>query len=122
MEKMEMSVLYKDKYLIALYDKHDNLVDVGLRPKELELYKDNPRTFYECVCRGDKTFRGCKLFLIDCTVVHDDIFKEEDEIFIKEIVEPAKSTDAKVKDISKKLGVSKRTVYRWKAQGKIKGF
>lgn len=113
--------LYKGRYLIALYDKDDRLVDVGLRPSDLELFKHRPESFYEQTCRGDVKFYNCNVYLIDCLEKHDDIFKEEDEIFLEEI-NAIESKDEQLEKLAKELGISKRTAYRWKALGKLKGF
>lgn len=114
--------LYKDRYLIALYDKNDYLIDVGAEPKELNFFRSRVSSFYEQVSRGDKRYRGCKMFFIDCKEKHEDVFKEEDELFLEEIENSKKGKDEKLKEIAKKLGISKRTAYRWVKNGKIKGF
>lgn len=113
-----MSKLYKGRYLIALYDENDNLIDVGCLPSQLKLYKNRPQSFYEQKSRGDSLFKNCKVYLIDCLEKHDDIFKEEDEIFLKEYME----TEDRIMEIAKLCGVSRRTVYRWRAKGLLKGF
>ena len=57
--------------------------------------------------------RKCKVFLIDCLEKHDDVFKEEDEIFLEENL----GTDRKMEILAQKLGISKRTAYRYKKRG-----
>lgn len=114
--------LYKDRYLIALYDKNDYLIDVGVEPKELNIFRSRVSSFYEQVSRGDKRYRGCKMFFIDCKEKHEDVFKEEDELFLQEIENSKKGKDEKLKEIAKKLGISKRTAYIWAKNGKIKEF
>lgn len=112
--------LYRGRYLIALYDKNDILVDVATLPSELELFKRRPSSFYEQVCRGDNRLYGCRVYLIDCLEKNDDIFSEEDKIFLDEI-NTIESVDKQLEEIAKINGVSKRTAYRWRKIGKIKG-
>lgn len=112
--------MYKGRYLIALYDKNDTLVDVGTVPSEIKLFKHRPQSFYEQTCRGDGRLYGCRVYLIDCLEKHHDIFSEEDEIFLNEII-AIKGIDEQLKEIAKRNGVSKRTAYRWRKIGKIKG-
>ena len=77
--------LYKDRYLLARYEldpdgKDEHCVMVGTTPKEVGL-KD-----WERVRRAlqKKTYaHGFKLFAIDCLEKHDDVFAEEDNIFLK---------------------------------------
>ena len=116
-----MLKLYRGRYLIALYNKEDVLIDVGTKPSELKLFQNRLSSFYEQVSRKNKSFFGCKLYLIDCLEKHNDIFKEEDEIFLLEM-DCIKAKDYKLGEIAKQLGISKRTAYRWKSQGKLKGF
>jgi DNA invertase Pin-like site-specific DNA recombinase len=121
MGEMGMIKLYKGKYLIALYNKDDRLVDVGVSPRELEFFKNRTNSFYEMVSRGDKMFHGCTLHLIDCPKKHNDVFKEEDEIFLREM-RCVKNKCKEVDKIAKQLGVSRATVYKLKSQGNLKGF
>ena len=120
MEIKSYNKLYKGRYLIALYDKNDILVDVGTLPSEIELFKRRPASFYEQTCRGDGRLFGCRVYLIDCLEKNNDIFSEEDEIFLEEIG-AIKSVDKQLEEIAKRNGVSKRTAYRWRKIGKIKG-
>ena len=119
---MEIHKLYKGRYLIALYDKNDMLVDVGINPYDLKCTKA-PHTLYENICRGRYSLFGYTLHFIDCLEIHDDIFKEEDELFLKQyadIVGKDFAMTKKMEQEAKKLGISKRTAYRWKAKGKLK--
>lgn len=125
MEIKSYNKLYKGRYLIALYDKNDTLVDVGMLPSEIKLFKHRPQSFYEQTCRGDRRLYGCNIYLIDCLEKNDDIFAEEDKIFLDELlISPTKECGIEERIIAKakELGISKRTAYRWKAQGKLKGF
>lgn len=116
--------LYKGRYLIALYDSDDRLVDVGLNSFELLTCKANPRSIYQNVSSGRESIFGYTIHLIDCLEEHDDVFKEEDELFLKDIEGLTKEfgVEEQMKAVAKKYGISKRTAYRWKAQGKLKGF
>lgn len=114
--------LYKGRYLIALYDKNDMLVDVGINPYDLKCTKV-PNSLYQNICRERYSLFGYTLHFIDCLEIHDDIFKEEDELFLKqyaEIVGEDLSAVKKIEQKAKKLGISNRTAYRWKAKGKLK--
>ena len=116
--------LYKGRYLIALYDSDDILVDVGVNSFELLTCKANPRSIYQNISRGSESIFGYTIHLIDCLEEHDDVFKEEDELFLKyiECLTKEYSIEEQMKAVAKKYGISKRTAYRWKAQGKLKGF
>lgn len=119
---MELHRLYKGRYLIALYDKNDMLVDVGINPYDLKCTKA-PNSLYQNICRERYSLFGYTLHFIDCLEIHDDIFKEEDELFLKQyadFVGKDLDTDKKMEQKAKKLGVSKRTAYRLKAKGKLK--
>lgn len=122
---METHKLYKDRYLIALYDSDDMLVDVGLNPFDLFTCENRPRSLYENVSRGRDEIFGYTIHLIDCLEIHDDIFAEEDRIFLNEFIDSLTeeySIEERIIAKAKELGISKRTAYRWKAQGKLKGF
>ena len=110
--------LYKGKYLIAVYDKDDNFVECATSVVELKVISTN--TYYEQATRQDITkhkFRkGYKVFLIDCLEKHDDIFAEEDEIFLKCV---NSKTDI-YKMLADKYGKSFKTIQRYIKNGKIK--
>lgn len=73
-----MEKLYKNKYLIAKYDTEDHLIAVGTSPIEVGMEK------YEIQRAADNgKGKKYKIYLIDCTEKHDDIFAEEDEIFLQ---------------------------------------
>ena len=108
-QKLLYNKLYKGRYLIALYDCNDRLVAVGDNPFQLGIRR--PQSFYEQMSRGDMSFYKCKVHLIDCLKVHDDVFKEEDEMFLSEL-RYVKTRDKEIEEIAKRLGISKRTAYR----------
>ena len=121
---METHKLYRGRYLIALYDKNDMLVGVGTNPFDLS-YVINPLTLYGNMCRERYSLFGYTIHLIDCLEIHEDIFKEEDELFLEryaDFIGKGLDMDKKLEQKAKELGISKRTAYRWKAQGKLKGF
>lgn len=119
---MELHKLYKGRYLIALYDENDVLVDVGINPFDLNCVI-RPHTLYENIERGRYRLFGYTIHLIDCLEIHDDIFAEEDKIFLDEFfLTKEHSIEERIIAKAKELGISKRTAYRWKAQGKLKGF
>ena len=71
-----MRGLYKGKYLIAIYDKNDFLVEVGCFPSELRITFKNTRTANSVISKIFKGERGCeRVHFIDVTEIHDDIFK-----------------------------------------------
>lgn len=115
-----MEKLFKGRYLIALYDSNDYLVDVGLNPFDFVQKIKRPHTVYENISKGNETLYGYKLHLIDCLEKHDDIFAEEDELFLQSF--DLAGVDEKLERIAKELGISKRTAYRWRYKGKLKGF
>lgn len=120
---MEFHKLYKGRYLIALYDKDDMLVDVGINAVELLTCSARPHTFYENVAKGRNSIFGYTIHLIDCLEQHDDIFAEEDKIFLDQLLlSKEHSIEERIIAKAKELGISKRTAYRWKSQGKLKGF
>ena len=107
-----MKGLYKGRYLIAVYDRNDYLVDVGLSVKELHCVKRITHQMFSKTTHGG--YQSRKYYLIDCLEKHDDIFAEEDEIFLQEINRiPTCAEEAK------RLGVNIRTYFRHKAKGTL---
>ena len=122
---MGVNKLYKGRYLIALYDKDDMLVDVGMNPFDLSTCSISPKSLSENISRGRNSIFGYTIHLIDCLEQHNDIFAEEDNIFLDEFLNyltKEYSKEERLIEIAKELGISKRTAYRWKKQGKLKGF
>lgn len=107
-----MKKLYKGRYMIAVYDEEDYLIDVGFNIKEL------------LTCKKSSTFRSNligkrkkqKIYLIDLLENHNDCFCLEDKVFLKEFEEDFKTDNQRAKE----LGVSLRTYYRHKAKERIK--
>lgn len=111
--------LYKQKYLIAVYNKDDFLVDVVDTVKELKFL--NYRSVHTTLSKKRKNLHAkYKYFLIDVYEPHNDIFQEEDELFKKFIKKSNLYIKERDEIIAKKLGISTRTFYRWKQIGKIK--
>lgn len=111
--------LYKQKYLIAVYNKDDFLVDVVDTVKELKFL--NHRSVHTILSKKRKSLHAkYKYFLIDVYEPHNDIFQEEDELFKKFIKKSNLYIKERNEIIAQKLGISTRTFYRWKQIGKIK--
>lgn len=112
--------LYRGRYLIAVYDKDDRCVCVASNLKELERM-GNPCTLYshlsrQCYSSTPYSINARKkYYLIDCLEKHNDIFVEEDKLFLEEI-----EKIETIADIAKRLGVSERTIFRRKAKQRQK--
>mgnify|MGYP003490830985 CR=1 FL=1 len=120
---MNKHKLYKGRYLIALYDEKDRLVDVGINALDLLTCRDKPKSLYQNISRGRDSIFGYTIHLIDCLEQHDDIFFFFFKIFLDELLHTKEySIEERIIAKAKELGISKRTAYRWKAQGKLKGF
>ena len=104
-----MKGLYKGKYLIAVYDKEGYLVDVACKPSEIRYIKGNLKSFLSRLASGKITSK--RFVLIDVTEKHDDVFAEEDKLFLDFIKETRKKTNA---EKAKELGMSERVYYRKK--------
>jgi hypothetical protein len=111
-----MKGLYKDKYIIAFYDEDDYLKDVGAKIKELHSCKTHKsiHSYISSCFAGRIPYK--RLYFIDVTEKHNDIFAEEDEIFLQFIKDNYKKTD---KEIAASLGVSYRTYMRYKSKGTL---
>ncbi len=88
------------KCLFALYDKDDNFIDCGFSLKSIGVKQG-----YSWHLQHAR--HKIKLFRIPLSP-QNDIFKEEDEIFIKE----EKLNVFTNKELAEMLGVSVRTIYR----------
>ena len=111
-----MKNLYKGRYMIAVYDEEDYLIDVGFNVNELLTCK-NPSTFRRNLNRhlnGKRTKH--KIYLIDLLENYEDCFCLEDKVFLKEFEENLKTDNERAEE----LGVCLRTYYRYKSKGKIK--
>lgn len=104
-----MKGLYKGRYIIAIYDKNDYLIDVVCSPKELRDYKNKnsaKSAISHTLRRGSSS-----IHFIDVIEKQDDIFIEEDKLFIDFV----KETYGEINKIkAKALGISERTYYRRK--------
>ena len=113
-----MKGLYKGKYLIAVYDKNDYLIDVACMPSQLSCFKNNESvmSYINRVAKG--TQKSKRIYLIDVTEKHNDIFAEEDQLFL-EYIEETNTSSLNQTEINKQkaveLGISLRTYYRRKA-------
>lgn len=112
-----MKGLYREKYLIAVYDKNDYLIDVACLPNELTCFKNQRRAieYMSKIVNGHR--RSSRFFLIDVTEKHNDIFAEEDQLFleyVKSKQNPLNQTEID-KQKASELGISLRTYQRRKA-------
>ena len=103
-----MKGLYKGKYLIAVYDKNDYLLEVACSPSELTCFKGAAE--YLCKIANGQAISS-RIFLIDVTEKHNDIFAEEDKIFLEYINKTRKKT---IEEKARELNMSARTYYRRK--------
>lgn len=120
-----MNGLYKGKYLIAVYDDEDNLIDVGCTPSRLNIVgrcKVTASNYYHIYRVFNKKQQNSRIHFIDCTEKHDDIFAEEDEIFLEYIknINHCAFVDKEPDRVkAERLGVSLRTYMRHKAKGTL---
>ena len=111
-----MKGLYKGKYLIAIYDKEDRLIDVACNVNELTHYK-NSNTAWSIIGHVQRgSIKSDGIYLIDVTEKHNDIFSEEDELFLKWFNEERKPNN---KEVCEKLGISQATYYNHKKNGTL---
>ena len=106
-----MSTLYKGKYLIAIYDKNDYLVDVSGNPSTLKCFKNSSvaRSVISKVFNGER--KNESIHFIDVFEKHDDIFSDEDKVFL-EFVEMEKTSKNTVASFCRENNISERTFYR----------
>ena len=81
-----MKDLYKGRYLIAVYDETDTCVGVFGSIKEIMKIRklNNPYSMFYRILNGKYQFSSNTYHLIDCLEEHEDIFVEEDALFLKE--------------------------------------
>lgn len=109
---MKHQKLYKGKYLIALYDKYDDCVGVFVSAKEMGQHiKNISLSSIKSMLARNQTIKGYTVYLIDCYEKHNDIFKKEDEEFLKIFNQTRQKT---IKEKSQELGISERQYYRRK--------
>lgn len=109
-----MKGLYKGRYIIAVYDNEDNLLEVETKAEDLKFVNGNGLGRRK---NGDNS--KYKVYLIDALEKHDDIFQEEDKIFLESIKTEQKMTN---KDQAYNLGISLRQFYyKRKAMGEVNG-
>lgn len=105
--------LYKGRFLIAIYDKRDYLLEVLVSPSESKLY--SKRSLFEMLSRKMKNPAKYKnIYLIDVFEKHNDAFADEDKIFLN-FVKNSNISDAK---IAEHLGINLRSLYRKKRQSR----
>lgn len=94
------------KSLYAIYDRKDNFIDCDYGYKNILRKK----TFLSQYEKKQKQMKICRIPL----EIQDDVFQEEDKIFISE-EQTNVFTGA---ELAKMLGVSRRTVWRRKKEAK----
>ena len=106
-----MKGLYKGKYIIAVYDKNDYLIDVACLPSQLNCFenKEVAMAHISHIAAGRRTSNY--IHLIDVTEKHDDIFAEEDQLFLEYVKKTTKKTD---KEKASEFRISRRTYCRKK--------
>ncbi len=104
-----MKGLYKGKYLIAVYDKSGYLIDVACFPTELTCFKNKRQgcNYISQIAGGHRV--SDKIFLIDVTEKHNDVFDKEDKLFLEYIEGTRKKT---IQEKAKELNMNVRTYYR----------
>lgn len=107
-----MEKLYKGKYLIAKYDLQDRLIQVGTKPSEFGLKSYSGLKSAINKINSDAFNKQYRLFLIDCLETHDDIFAEEDKIFLQELDFQRESKRAIIQRYAKINNIHERTVYK----------
>lgn len=106
-----MNKFYLGKYLIALYDNNDMCVGSFCNAKELAkaFNKNDVWCTLNRALERNSTIYGYTVHLINVYEEHNDIFSEEDKIFL-ETCKPSKTN----KEICKELNINERTFYRKK--------
>lgn len=103
-------MLYKNRYLLALYDNEEHIVGVYDNVKELA--QDRGITIQRV--RDMLKMENGHLFLIDAFEITDDCFKDVDEAF-KKTIETGQLTKISNKAMADIVGISQRTFYRKKS-------
>lgn len=100
----------RDGYMFAIYDKNDQLCDVFDNMGELSEYlKRADCSLWNAVKKNRTVSSEYKIRKIECFEIHDDIFKEEDQIF-QEMFKNNYSVQKRIKS----LGLKERTYFRKK--------
>lgn len=108
--KTKMRGLYKGKYLIAICDRHGDIVDVGLSIPEIAA-RGHRDALYAAFSKSRIDRNKYKYVLVDCLEEHDDIFAEEDKLFL-EFVEQLEQEKHPVIAMAKEYNIPERTLYR----------
>ena len=89
-----MQKLYRGKYLIAIYDNNDELIEVAGDPRELKTY-NNEKTARSVISRAFTHRLNAKnIYFINVFDAKDDIFAEEDKEFLKLMgIEPQQTNE-----------------------------
>lgn len=102
-------MLYRNRYIIAIYDKDDFPIGVFDSVAEVcERLKCKRQRVYDALYR-----KKWSLYLIDVFSVEKDEFSETDMSLLA-LYQKGLLTDRPVKEIAQEIGCSERTVYRKK--------
>ena len=109
-----MKKLFKGRYIIARYDENDLCTHVSENPWGVGL---DASTIFRGIQHGETEFdvKNGKCYLIDCLEIHDDIFKEEDELFLKDI--DFRTRGEKIQQYSIENKIPLRTIYNRLSRG-----
>ena len=119
-----MGSLFKNRYIIAVYSANgEDLLGVYDNPQDMERLLQTK--YADCIIsRYIKTFgtfpiiqcNSYVFYFIDVFEKHNDVFAEEDRIFLKELNLPRKTKMQRVREYCKRHNVSEKTYYRRQAQ------
>ncbi len=111
--------LYKGRYLICVYSKYEILLDVFENAKEVQEFLNSRGAHYSLngvYSKLNHILKGkCNSSLIkfvDVFETHDDVFKEEDELFLKYLNQ--RETKTLTQKIMEEYNCSLRTAQRKK--------
>lgn len=109
-EMETMKGLYLGRYLIAIYGKNDELIDVGANPRELHCFKnlDSAKSVISKAFHNKGIWPN--IHFIDVLEHHDDEFASEDKDFLQCIEQ--EFSNVKKECFNNKM--SERTYYRKK--------
>lgn len=120
-----MNGLYRGNYIVAVYDDNNDLIDVGCYPSELNTIWKNGSSANSYISRVfNGKIKDKRIHFIDVTKRQDDIFAEEDELFLEYVMKNRNYAAGDIdrptsKSEADRLGVSIRTYFRHKAKGTL---
>lgn len=120
-------MFYKNRYLIALYDKENYLINVFDNLKEFKkCYSNLSKNTVRCLfwqinnnANLEYKTKNRTIALIDTNKIND-VFEEEDLIFDKELeLEKFTNHTFSRQEITKMFNITDRTYFRWKEKNLI---